>query len=136
MDSQKTTYIYLQNVPKNIVPILTKLIGKTYTSQQHLLTLNVKNENKETKKLTLTITQIMLYEIWETRNNLKHDTITLPAKTIINKINKQIEIILNSRFKKHKTENMFTIFEDSFCINKAIAQLRNGELQILLPSPQ
>ena len=48
-------------------------------------TINVINANKETKKLTLTITQIILYEIWETRNNLKYDNITLPAKTIIHK---------------------------------------------------
>ena len=61
--------------------------------------------------------------------------ITLTAKTITNK-NKQIEIILNSHFKKHKIENTLTLFEDLFCINKAIAQIQNGQLQILLQPPQ
>ena len=31
---------------------------------------------------------------------------------------------------------MLTLFEDSFCINKAIAQLQNVQLQILLQPPQ
>ena len=78
----------IQQIWTQYQPVLTKLIGKTYTPTQHLLTLNVENVNKETKKLTLTIIQIILYEIWETRNNLKYDDITLTAKTIINKINK------------------------------------------------
>ena len=39
--------------------ILTKLIGKTYTPQQHLLTLNVINTNKDIRKLALTIIQIL-----------------------------------------------------------------------------
>ena len=126
----------IQKIWTQYQPMLTKLIGKTYTPTQHLLTLNVKNVNKETKKLTLTIIQIILYEIWQTRNNLKYDNITLTTKTITNKINKQIEIILNSHFKKHKIENTLTLFEDLFCINKAIAQIQNGQLQILLQPPQ
>ena len=115
-------------------PILTKLIGRTYAPQQHLLTLNVKNVNKETKKLTLKIIQTMVYEIWETRNNLKYDNITLTTKTIISKINKHIETVLNSHFKKHKIGNTLILFEESLCINKAIAQLLDGQLKI--PPPQ
>ena len=105
-------------------------------TQQLLLTLNVENVNKETKKLTLTIIQTMLYEIWETRINLEYENITLTAKTIISKINKHIETVLNSHFKKHKIENTVTLFEESFCINKAIAQLLDGQLKILIPPPQ
>ena len=36
----------------------------------------------------------MLYETCESRNNIKYDNIKLAAKTIISKINKQIEITL------------------------------------------
>ena len=108
---------------------------RTY-APQHLLTLNVNKVNKETKKLTLTIIQIILYEIWETRNNLKYENITLTAKTIISKINKHIEIILNSHFQKHKIKNTVTLFEESFCINKAIAQLLDEQLKLLIPPPQ
>lgn len=55
---------------------LTRLTGKTYTPQQHLLTQNIKNTNNTTRKLTLTITQIKLYEVWQSRNNIKYEEIT------------------------------------------------------------
>ena len=45
----------IQNSWTDYQPILSKLIGKTYNPQQHLPTLNVKNTNKDIKKLTLTI---------------------------------------------------------------------------------
>lgn len=77
-----TKCIIVQHVWKHYQPIPTQLLGKTYTSQQHLLTLNVKNSNKNTKKLTLTITQIILYEIWQSRNNINYGNITLNTKTI------------------------------------------------------
>ena len=54
-------------------PILTKLAEKTNTPQEHLSMLNVKNSPKHTTKLTLTIIQIILHKIWESRNNKKYD---------------------------------------------------------------
>ena len=61
-------------------PILTKLTEKTNTPQEHLLMLidNVKNSPKHTTKLTLTIIPIILYEVWESRNNNKYDKKLLP----------------------------------------------------------
>ena len=87
--------------------------GKTYTPQQHLLTLNAKGTNKYIRKLTLTIKQFILYEIWQSRNNIKYDKITLDTKTIMNKINRHIEIILTAQFKKHRIENTLTEFNES-----------------------
>ena len=43
----------IQNIWTHYQPILTKLIEKTCTLQQHLLTLNVKNTNKDTSKRRL-----------------------------------------------------------------------------------
>ena len=71
---------YCQNVENNIhlftecpridkiwadyQPHLTKLTGQKNSPHQHLLTLSVNKHNKHTTKLTLTIVQIILYEIW------------------------------------------------------------------------
>ena len=52
-------------------PTLTTLTEKTNTPKEHLLMLNVRNPTKHTTKLTLTIIQIILYEIWESRSNNK-----------------------------------------------------------------
>ena len=84
----------IQKIWTHFHKILTKLIGKTYTLQQHLLTLNLKNKNKPTSKLTLTIIQIILFEIWQSRNNNKYDKNLIPQHTIINKINAQLQCIL------------------------------------------
>ena len=80
--------------------ILTKLIGKTYTPQQHLLTLNVKNTNKHIRKLTLTIIQTILFEIWQSRNN-KYDQ-NLPQQTLISKINAHLQTIVQVHYEKKK----------------------------------
>ena len=65
--------VRIQKIWTHHQTILTKLIGKTYTPQQHLLSLNVLNTYKYTRKLTLTIIQIILLEIWRSRNNNKND---------------------------------------------------------------
>ena len=46
----------IQKIWTHYQAILTKLTGKTYKPQQHLLSLNVSNTYKYTRKLTLTIT--------------------------------------------------------------------------------
>ena len=79
--------------------ILTKLIGKTYTPQQHLLSLNVLNTYKYTRKLTLTIIQIILFEIWRSRNNIKNDKKLLPQHTLISKIRKELQTIAQAHYK-------------------------------------
>ena len=72
--------------------------------------------NNNTRKLILTTTpQIILYNIWQSRSNTKYDKITITTKTIINKISKQIEIII--------TILTFAIFNKLFCINSDINQI-------------
>ena len=66
-------------------PTLTTLTEKTNTPKEHLLMLNVRNPTKHTTKLTLTIIQIILYEIWESRKNNKYDKKLLLLHTIITK---------------------------------------------------
>ena len=82
--------------------ILKKLTGQHYTPQKYLFTLNVPNTNKYTTKLTITIIQIILFEIQQSRNNNKYDKKSLPQQTIINKINAQLKTIILAHYKKHK----------------------------------
>ena len=51
-------------------------------------------------KLALTIIQIILFEIWQSRNNNKYDKNPIPQSTIINKINAQLQTILQTHYKK------------------------------------
>ena len=68
------------------------------------------------KSRKLTITQIILHEIWQSRNNIKYNSITPSPKTTI----------LKAHFKKYEIENT---------LNKAIAQLQGGQLPMLIPPP-
>ena len=79
----------------------------------------------------LTLIQLMIYEIWESRNNYKYEKINLIQKTIINKINSKIRIILNTHFKIHKINDTLQQFEKTFCINNALAKLQDTKLIIL-----
>ena len=68
---------------------LTKFTGKNHNREHHLLTLSVNKLNKHTTKLTLTIIQIIIYEIWESRNSNKYDKTLILQHTIITKIKAQ-----------------------------------------------
>ena len=73
-----------------------KLTGNTTAPEHHILTLSSNNKNKRIKKLILTLTQAIMFEIWQSRNNNKYDKTLLTQETIINKINAQLKNILQT----------------------------------------
>ena len=125
-----TTCSRIQNIWKYFQPIYNKLAKKAHTPQEHILTLSSNNLNSNNNKLVLTLTQIIIYEIWQARNNLKYDNSQLTQKTIINKIITQIQAILNTHYNHHKEQDTLDQFDASFCINRAIAILNGNKLQI------
>ena len=86
----------IQNIWKHYHAIYQKLTKQQHTSQQHILILSSNNTSSKCKKLILTLTQILIYKIWQTRNNLKYDNVQLSQSAIIKKINSQIKHILNT----------------------------------------
>ena len=73
-----------------------------------------------------------MLEIWQSRNNNKYDKTLLTQKRITNKINIQLQNIIQTRYKKHKLNDTLDLFKEYFCINNAIAKLDNKQLEILL----
>ena len=104
---------------------------RNYTPHQHIFTL-IANTNSKIKKLTLTLTQIIMYEIWTTRNNLKYDKVHITQNTIIAKIITHLHNIITTHYKIHKLNGTLLKFQQNFCINNAIATIRNNKLQIAL----
>ena len=80
----------------------------------------------------MTIIQIILFEIWQSRNNNKYGKKILPEHTIINKINAQSKTIILAHYKKHKLNDTLDIFQGQFCINGALAKLENNSLKVLI----
>ena len=135
--TEDNLYLFIQctlikNIWKHYQTILTKLTGQNYIPQQHLFILNTSNTNKNIVKLTTTIIKIILFEIWQSRNNNVYDKKLLPQHTIINKINAQLKTIILAHYKKHKLRDTLETFRDQFYINEAIAKLQNNSLTILL----
>ena len=79
----------LKNLKKRTNPIHHK----------YLFTLTNLNTNRYFTKLTITITQIILYEIWPSRNNNKYDKKLLPQQTIIKIINAELKTIILAHYK-------------------------------------
>ena len=74
------------------------------------------------------LVNIMIIEIWQSRNNHKYDKKLLPQQTIINKINAQLKTIILAHYKKHKLNDTLDIFQNQFCINVALAKIENNLL--------
>ena len=68
--------------------------------------------NKSVEKLW-GLVKIMTIDIWQ---------------TIINKINAQLKTIILAHYKKHKLNDTLDIFQNQFCINKALAKIENNLL--------
>ena len=118
----------METLPTN----LPKTNQKQHTPEQHILKLSSNNTNTKCKKLKLALTQIIIYEIWQSRNNLKYNKAQLTQQTTINKIISQLTTILNAHYKLHKINDSLNQFQELFCINNAIAKLDNIQLKIQL----
>ena len=122
---------FTEDIWKHYQTILAKLAGQKYTPQQYLF-LNTQNTNKNNVKLTTTIIQIILFEIWQSSNNNVYDKKLLPQHTIIYKINAKLKTIILTHYKKLKLHDTLETFHDQFCINEAVAKLQNGLLTMPL----
>ena len=56
----------------------------------------------------------------------------LSQRTIITKINAQLQHILRPHYKHHKLKNTVNLFEEKFCINEVLAKVEHNTLKIFL----
>ena len=81
-----TTCNKIKKIWTHFQPTYKKLAKRQYTLQQHIFTLSTNNLDTKNKKLTVTLTQIIMCEIWISRNKLKYDKIQITQETIITQI--------------------------------------------------
>ena len=112
-------------------PTYKKFKKRQHTPQQHIFTLSTSNLNFKNKKLILTLTQLIMYELWTSRNISKYDKIQLSLETTTTKILTQLQNILTAPYKLHKLNEMLPAFQQLVCINNAL-KIRNGKLQITI----
>ena len=95
----------MDTLPTNI-----QKTNKATKWQQHIFTLRKKNLNTKNKKLTLTVTQIIMSEIWTSRDNLKYDKVQMTQEIIITKIITHLQNIITAHYKLHKLNDTLTLF--------------------------
>merc|ERR1712141_416979 len=80
------------NVWQYYKPIYSKLLPNIpFIYEQAALTINLrKTVNSKTRKLTLTLTELIVKELWTTRNNWLHNDIEPSKIRSKNRINKNI----------------------------------------------
>ena len=139
---ETTLHIFAQckhacNVWKLYQPIFTKLLpGKPFIYEHCALTTNIQSPSLDpkVKKLILTITEIIIQELWQTRNKCYKEG-TQPSRVISkNRINKNIKKVIQTHYKYHKQNNTMHIFKRKFLINQALGKLDyHDQLNLHLP---
>ena len=111
------------------------LPGKPYIYENVALTLNLVYHKipKQNKKLALTLTTIILSEIWRSRNKHERENIKPNTKKTISRINIQLTNIIKAHYNEHKQKDTLDMFSDRFTTNEAFCKLQNGKLIITLP---
>ena len=80
----------------------------------------------------MTVIKIILFKIWQTRNNYKYEHKLLRQETIIDKINAQLNNLLQIQYKKHKLQDTLDTSREDFCINETLAKIQSNILRITL----
>ena len=113
----------------------TLLPGKRFIFEETAITLNLIDTNisQHTRKLALTLTNIIIHELWTSRNRFEKEN-TLPnVHRSVQTINTRMTNILETHYKHYSNKNDINTFQQLFTINNAICTIENGRLTTKLP---
>ena len=113
--------------------IYHKLHVIPFVYEDTILTLNHTTKHNPTKKLLLTITSLILYELWHARNEFKYENIYPNTGRTKRRIKTQLANLLKTHFRKHKKENTLDSFRDKFLIQEALGKLDQDNLILTIP---
>ena len=116
--------------------IYIKLIpNKPFIYEQAALTINLQSiEHKKTRKLVTTMTEIILKELWTTRNKTEKEGIEPSKERSKNRINKELTDLIKIHYTQSKRTNDFQTFSEKFAIKEAICSLDyHNDLNLHLP---
>ena len=111
------------------------LPGKRFIYEEAAITLNLvdTNINQNTRKLTLTLTNIIIHELWTSRNKFEKDNILPNIERSVKTINTRMGNILEMQFRHFKSKNNIQTFKNLFTINDSICTIANERLKMTLP---
>ena len=86
-----------------------------------------------TRKLTLTLTNLIVNELWTSRNKFEKDHVLPNIERSVKTINSRMKYILDVQFRHYKDKNDMQTFKNLFTINDTICTIENGTLKLNLP---
>ena len=87
-----------------------------------------------TRKLTLTLTNLIVNEIWTPRNKFEKDRVLPNIERSVKTINSRMKYILDVQYRHYKNINDIQTFKSLFTINDIICTIENGTLKTKLPA--
>ena len=104
-----------------------------FVYEETILTINHRTTHTPTKKLLLTITSLILYELWHARNEFKYENIYPNTGRTKRRIKTQLSTLLRTHYRKHKKDNTLDIFKEKFLIQEALGSLEQEVLILNIP---
>jgi len=87
----------------------------------------------QSRKLTMTLVQLTLFEIWINRNKYNYEHIIIDPMTSFDKIKKDFSMILRNLFKKMKRGHNLVNFRKFYCDNDLLSVNGSDELCVSYP---
>lgn len=127
---------HAKNIWRMYKPIYTKLLpNRPYIYEHNVLTKNVQHKMcPKRRKLIITITEIILEEIWKTRNKAWKEGIEPRKEISKNRINRNITYLLKTHYKENCNNNNIDKFKSNFSMVQALCSVDEQQrLEIHLP---
>ena len=107
----------------------------TFFYEQTVLTLNILGADitDKQRKLTLTFINVVLQEIWNSRNRFEKENLLPNIERSVKSINTKIKYILTTHFKHYVKQKDIQEFIKRFATNSALCQVIKGTLCFKLP---
>ena len=138
---ERTLHVFAQckhacNVWNTYKAIYTTLLpNKPYIYEHNALTINLQhNIPKHTRKLLLTLTEIIVNELWASRDNCYKHKVQPSIIRSKNRINHAVTKLIQTHYRYHKYRNSLPTFANNFTMDQALCSLDcNDDLLLNLP---
>ena len=124
---------------KTYQPIYEKLLPNVpFCYEEAAISLNLIDTKitPNTRKLTLTLTNIIIHELWTSRNKFEKDNILPNIERSVKTINSKLKYIIEVQYKHYKNKNDIQTFTKLFTINDTFCVIENDNLKLNLPDYQ
>ena len=128
---------HAQEIWRKYQDIYQRLLPRTkFCYEEAALTVNLQDikQPSPTSKLVLTITTIILYQLWNSRNKYEKEDIIPDIDRSITTINNNLKQIIVTHYRHNKLNNTLSTFIKGFCIKNILCSIDyHNSLDLFLP---